>query len=539
MTARSIGITTVWYPDPSLSDSKDENYNNVNVERGEQPFGVLYVPTLQTNGCKKSEADHVSANATRLRNLPPDPNFLIAIAPWYSPTCMLEYFATARESSVQAFLVYQPGAGAGMPPVMNDASWALGDGGSWKTANNFPTYAVSPAVGAFVVDQLSLYSSSIRDVPNGAELASELGPANYVRLFATVQTVWGNQLPSLWVFLIIVVLLLVAVMGGTSAFMHLVLRRRRNSLRQRVHNGEVDLEQLGVKRLTVPKLNLEKLPLYSYTIGPASDVEKTSPLVAQNMPSPAIQAETGSKSSPFTRRTLAPDVPTQPNTLPGLFQPTCPICLDDFEPNETQVRELPCRHIYHPDCIDPFLLNNSSLCPLCKSSVLPAGYCPAKITNTMVRRERMITSMRTRSSANGASNGTQAQPYVPQHAPGTYGSLGSRLGRIVVDRRVFSAPERTQPRPPDIEMASSSPTQQPPNTISNQHQSEALPAPATRPADPTPGCVAPAAQNRREWARERALTLLGNRHVPGEGEEDDTVGPRWRRGLRKIFPGFR
>ena len=77
-------------------------------------------------------------------------------------------------------------------------------------------------------------------------------------------------------------------------------------------------------------------------------------------------------------------------------QTTCSICLDDFMHDETTVRELPCNHIFHPECIDPFLLNNSSLCPLCKKSVLPPGYCPVQVTNIMVRRERLLRRTRQR-----------------------------------------------------------------------------------------------------------------------------------------------
>lgn len=79
----------------------------------------------------------------------------------------------------------------------------------------------------------------------------------------------------------------------------------------------------------------------------------------------------------------------QPQMYQPTSQPTCPICLDDYESLKTVVRELPCGHIFHPECIDHFLSKNSSLCPMCKMSTLPIGFCPPVITNSMVRRERM------------------------------------------------------------------------------------------------------------------------------------------------------
>ncbi|KAH6591372.1 hypothetical protein BASA50_008726 [Batrachochytrium salamandrivorans] len=47
----------------------------------------------------------------------------------------------------------------------------------------------------------------------------------------------------------------------------------------------------------------------------------------------------------------------------------CAICLDDFVVG-SRVRELPCRHIFHSLCIDPWLLKHNRLCPICKRDVL-------------------------------------------------------------------------------------------------------------------------------------------------------------------------
>ena len=48
----------------------------------------------------------------------------------------------------------------------------------------------------------------------------------------------------------------------------------------------------------------------------------------------------------------------------------CAICTDDFVPNDL-VRVLPCNstHIFHKDCIDPWL-RKSGKCPLCVQSIL-------------------------------------------------------------------------------------------------------------------------------------------------------------------------
>ena len=42
---------------------------------------------------------------------------------------------------------------------------------------------------------------------------------------------------------------------------------------------------------------------------------------------------------------------------------TCSVCIESFAENEN-VRILPCTHIYHQRCIDPWLLYKSGTCPL-------------------------------------------------------------------------------------------------------------------------------------------------------------------------------
>jgi hypothetical protein len=320
--------------------------------------------------------------------------------------------------------------------------------------------------------------------------------------------------------------------------MHIIQRRRREALRRRVVNGEVDLEALGVKRLTVPKERLDKLPIYTFTAHP-DDAEKAAPQApspAANLSLPAVDAETGHTASPLVRRVSAPTASTSAaGAVPVWSQPTCPICIDDFEPNQTQVRELPCRHIFHPDCIDTFLLSNSSLCPMCKQSVLPPGALPVKVTNVMVRRERYITRMRSRGGRTATSHSVAVTPAENiRRLPGAFGSLGSRIGGAMGGRRVFSAPERGQSRPADMEMSATNTSgRTQPHTDIEMGAGETPPSAAQANArDCTP------TQNRREWARQRALNMLGPRPTPIDPEDEEQRGPRWRRALHKAFPGF-
>ncbi|KAM3178100.1 hypothetical protein ACTXT7_003240 [Hymenolepis weldensis] len=55
----------------------------------------------------------------------------------------------------------------------------------------------------------------------------------------------------------------------------------------------------------------------------------------------------------------------------------CAICIEVFKPHDL-IRSLPCRHMYHRACIDPWLLKHRS-CPLCKQNILIA--CGLSLTD--------------------------------------------------------------------------------------------------------------------------------------------------------------
>ena len=45
----------------------------------------------------------------------------------------------------------------------------------------------------------------------------------------------------------------------------------------------------------------------------------------------------------------------------------CPICIEQFK-NKEQIVQLPCKHIYHPNCIKKWF-SESPLCPICKVDI--------------------------------------------------------------------------------------------------------------------------------------------------------------------------
>ncbi|KAK7161217.1 hypothetical protein R3I94_004030 [Phoxinus phoxinus] len=48
----------------------------------------------------------------------------------------------------------------------------------------------------------------------------------------------------------------------------------------------------------------------------------------------------------------------------------CAVCIEDYKPNDV-VRILPCRHVFHKTCVDPWLQDHRT-CPMCKMNILKA-----------------------------------------------------------------------------------------------------------------------------------------------------------------------
>ncbi|GLI78691.1 hypothetical protein PoHVEF18_007012 [Penicillium ochrochloron] len=61
---------------------------------------------------------------------------------------------------------------------------------------------------------------------------------------------------------------------------------------------------------------------------------------------------------------------SNPNAAPDGGNFSCPICTDDFIKGQ-DLRVLPCNHQFHPECIDPWLVNVSGTCPLCRIDLNP------------------------------------------------------------------------------------------------------------------------------------------------------------------------
>lgn len=84
-----------------------------------------------------------------------------------------------------------------------------------------------------------------------------------------------------------------------------------------------------------------------------SDVGQTTPR----------ESELPSTENDVTEQPAATATGSNPNAAPDGGNFSCPICTDDFIKGQ-DLRVLPCNHQFHPECIDPWLVNVSGTCPL-------------------------------------------------------------------------------------------------------------------------------------------------------------------------------
>lgn len=439
--------------------------------------------------------------------------------------CTLAYLASAARSPVRAFVFFKPNNSTNKPQEVDSPVWDLNDDEEWKKKHHFPIFAVPGLEGQRLMKQLSLYSGTIDDVPHGEQISELYGPSpgDFVRIWTDLTMQNSSNVPAVWAFVLIVIGALLFVITAVSLVMHFIQRRNRTSLKRRVQSGDVDLEAMGIKRLTVPPSHVEGFALFTYNADPD--------LVHDTQPPGSPPASTATHSKKSSRRSRRADqrnkasdaiplgstrssrsvrsIRSKRSSIAGTAdttatncQPNCHICLDSFEHRRTIIRELPCGHIFHPVCIDEFLTQNSSLCPVCKLCVLPRGYSP-KITNGMVRREQAVRRLRERVDLEDSS----------LHSGDT------KLKEW--GRRLFNSSGHVSPAAasPEVPMASPSTAQ-----ASKPEAEAADPDNGTTSAEMSDASPARAKEARPRKSRPRALRLLPTHHEEMESKNTAAAG---------------
>ncbi|KND91170.1 putative RING finger membrane protein [Tolypocladium ophioglossoides CBS 100239] len=547
------------------------------IEKLDGKFGgLLFVPSVTTvPSCDTQQYDFIPRNVTRRQQLPAANFNVIAIAPWFSIECTLAYLRSAGHGPIRGFIFYKPNNSTNKPQDVDSPVWNLDDGGAWKRNNHFPVFAVPGIEGQRLMTQLSLYAGTVSQVPHGDEISQLYGPNpnDYVRIWTDLTMRNPTNVPAVWSFVLIVIGALLLIISAVSLTMHFVQRRNRMTLQRRVQSGEVDLEAMGIKRLTVPASHVKAFPIFTYNAEPdlvnapptPSSPGGDQPPHAKKSSRKGRRSEQRSASSdtksPGTARSVR-SIRSKRRSITGTgsstatnYQPKCHICLASFEHKLSIIRELPCGHIFHPACIDEFLTRNSSLCPMCKHCMLPRGYSP-RITNGMVRRERAVRRLRERVDWEDSSF--------------EYGDTKLKEWR----KRLFSSSgNATTTTTSDVAMTPLPPSRATSDTDSTLTEGTNTLKAASKSTADSAGqdasrATASVKTRRFRRPRPRALRLLPTHQEEDEPKDEAPVGrsspssfarermreiaaenapfddpdhqrPKWRRALSKAFPGFR
>lgn len=555
----SLNISDLTYKDTLTQNLTTLTRTNLQTSNGVIQ-GLLYVPDIPTsNPCHEQQYEYIPRNVTTQAQLPPTNFNLIALAPWFNSTCTQAYLASARLDPIRGFIFYRPNNSTRVPQDIDAPIWKLDENNAWHTQNRFPVFAIPGSEGFDMMQQLSLYSGDPSEIPNAAAVAEQHDPdsQDYIRVYTELTIHDPDNLPAMWTWILIVIGALLFIIACVSITMHLIQRQRRASLRRRVISGEVDLEAMGIKRMVVPTAHIQSFPIFTYSYQPDSASVPSTPATRSLRSPRSLRTEQRTMSDVMSSsRTRRSSVTSTSNTVATNYQPQCHICLEHYEDRVTVIRELPCGHIFHPSCIDEFLGNNSSLCPICKKNMLPRGFCP-KITNGMVRRERAIRRLRERVVLDDSD--VEDDEYKPKKWSTWFRRKRTRQLSLASDvpltpvspvkethREILSSSDRgTQPQ------RTLEPTQEEPLEDGQQESTHRAPPPVAtsnvsrrqkRRRKPrnlqlhTAGGPPPEGQGRKSpsaLARQRMRTLAGT-----PVDDPDGRRPMWKQAFTKVFPGF-
>ncbi|KAL6860057.1 hypothetical protein ACO1O0_004082 [Amphichorda felina] len=495
--------------------------------------GLLYVPDITSYAsCDTLQYDFIPPNVTRRSDLPPTNYNLIALAPWFSIDCTQAYLAAARFDPVRAFVFYKPNNSSNKPQDVDSPIWNLDDDGAWKSANRYPVFAVPGLEGQQMMDQLSLYSGNVTEIPHGQEITELYGPnpSDYVRIWTELQMKNPSNMLALWTFFLIVIGSLLFIITLVSLTMHLIQRRRRQSLQQRVESGEVDLEASGIKRLAVPASHVKEFPLYTYNAEPdVASVPVTPSSVGAPMSTHSVRSSRSRKSRrrhhdsrsvisdirpPGSIRSKRSSLGGSVDTTATNFQPNCHICLVSPKITNAMVRrERALRRLRGRVDLDEFELEaGEAKIKLWKKRLFSSSVTSTDTPMAMasVKQDKNKNSRETSDQrASIAEESTDSTAEVPEDP------LTLAIPEEPEQARTTESTRTPRPRKKRPRALRLLPTQ--------PENSELTTAPVVGRKSPS------------SFARER-MRAIAAKNAPFD--DPDGHRPKWRRALGHVFPAF-
>ncbi|XP_010251900.1 PREDICTED: probable E3 ubiquitin-protein ligase RHC1A [Nelumbo nucifera] len=182
----------------------------------------------------------------------------------------------------------------------------------------------------------------------------------------------------------------------------------------RFENGEIEDFFNGGQGVGMRRSNVSH-----YFIGPGLDelIEQLTMNLNRRGPPPASQSAIDAMPTiKITNRHLRTDS-------------HCPVCKDRFELG-SEARQMPCNHIYHSDCIVPWLVQHNS-CPVCRHELPPQGSSNARSSQNSSSGNR---SSSTSNNSSGRENGGESHgrrnpfsflwPFRSSHSNSQHGESG-------------------------------------------------------------------------------------------------------------------
>lgn len=142
-----------------------------------------------------------------------------------------------------------------------------------------------------------------------------------------------------------------------------------------------------------PTVGLRRANVSDYFVGPGLD-ELIEQLTRNDRRGPPPAAQSSIDAMPtvkISQRHLRTDA-------------HCPVCKDKFELG-SEARQMPCNHMYHADCIVPWLVQHNS-CPVCRLELPPQGSTSARANQSSSGGSRTGSGS---SSTSGRENNTENQ----------------------------------------------------------------------------------------------------------------------------------
>ncbi|KAI9494739.1 hypothetical protein BDB00DRAFT_871020 [Zychaea mexicana] len=354
--------------------------------------GILYT---RNDSCNRTSMTPPFFNQEYQRALP-----RIALITSGGPCTFVDKIRLAQQDGAIGAIIYnQPGA-----DTKNSSNY-IDDGTMYVPADTeitIPAFHVDPRIGP----QLSRH----------VLMFAQQGTSTVQQAVRVLMLPGSSRGPNPWEMTLIVMSALLAIGFLTSVIMHCHLLRKNRRLRERVEQGLVPPtpDMLPMGKQLLDESQLSTLP--TRTIGGSDAVPDGH----------AIRRRASRVSSILLKKVSTAAAPAPAAAAPPINkkqddeEDLCAICLEKVEHGD-MVRQLPCTHEFHCECIDPWLTSKAAECPLCKydcSQPFVPRVQPGEAgtnesndhENTFVSRMRNLLFPRRRHEENLNNNDAEQQP---------------------------------------------------------------------------------------------------------------------------------